>query len=57
MAEGSEACGEAQMLSARRVLKSQRGSEVLGLKAPGEETWTFRTVIMGSVSGTGALGL
>lgn len=45
------------MLSGRRVLKSQRGSEVLGLKAPGVDAWTLRIVIMSSVLGTGAPGL
>ena len=51
MAEGSEHCGESIECSLEeRVLKRERGSQVLGLKAPGEDTWTFSAMIMSPAS-------
>ena len=50
MAEGSEHCGESTECSLEeRVLKRERGSQVLGLKAPGEDTWTFSPASRGIV--------
>lgn len=58
MAEGSENCGESTECSLEgECLKARGGSEVLGLKAPGEDTGTLRTAILSPVSGTSALGV